>query len=172
MFAGQEACQILGFIDADMLGRNQTGILSVRWVDRFVVVIPAACILLIVIGWSYAARRIDSFTAYLVFVAASVVLAGFPYFWEQNSSAIAAEYSPTLQRLIESSHSVEEFKLVGVGVAVVVGIAGLLALLESIGALGVSYKIDRLLNPELVDPGSEEFGGTIFERRRQNRPRK
>lgn len=182
LFAGREACQAMGFIDIDMLFRGNTGFVSVRWIDRLVVVIPAAAIGLVVIGWSYASRRTDPFTAYFVFGIAAATLAGFPYFWEHYSGEAASESELAqyisvgsfnlLKEFIETSYSVGEFKTIGIIAATLVASAGMLVLLEGMGVLGIPSKTDRLLNPDMVDKGASEFGGTIFERRRQQRPRK
>lgn len=174
LFAGRSECQLLGFIDGELLAANgTTGFVNVRWIDRLVVAIPAASILLIVFGWAYASRRLDPLSAYMIFAVGVGTVAGFPYFWEYYSLDTAAQYGFAFEKLIESSHSVGEFKTIGLLGAIFVGLAGFFTLLESLGLLGVAMKADRLLNPNLVDPTSGgEFGGTIFERRRQQRPRR
>jgi len=168
LFVGETQCQLLGFIDGDLLAKGSTGFVSVRWVDRLVILIPTAAILLIVFGWLYAARRIDPLTAHIVFIAAAAILLGFPYFWESTSLSIASAYDPRYQAIIEASHSVSEFKQAGWIVASFVGIISVLSALEGMGALGIALNKDSLLNPELIDPSSSgEFRATIFERGRQ-----
>lgn len=172
LMIGEETCQLLGYIDPDMLARNQTGLLAVRWIDRFVFVIPGAAITLVVIGWLYASRNVQPFWSFSIFLGASIVLAGFPFFWEEYSSREAADYDIIFQRIIESSYSTGEFKTIGIAALSFVMVTGFLATLDGMGLLGVPMAGDRLLNPDLVDPDSGEFAGAIFERRRQNQNRR
>jgi hypothetical protein len=179
--AGRLKCQQLGYVQPEVFFRGNTGFVSVRIVDRGLTVIPFLASVAIVFGWSYSARRTDTFTAMSVLTFCAVMFAAVPFMWESLSQSEAENLwtnvrveGSTLSGLnqpfanyLERTYATFPFKAVGVSIAVFMVVAAGLTVAEISGWLGVR-RPSSLQDP---DAHEAEFAAGVFERARRSRKR-
>jgi hypothetical protein len=108
---------------------GQTGLGSVRFIDRLLIIVPLGAITLITLAGMIITRRMPTIQGLVSMVAVGLVLFFFPFFWQSLSSSnwqgyLEEQNLEALEDTYNDFYSTGEQKLFGFLVSVV-SIAGL-----------------------------------------------